>query len=142
MKSLFSTTPRQALIAIGVVVLAGSASAVYARDAMSQNRMTDRFDHIFTQLNLSDTQRTEVVDLMTTRMAERREQRHSAPERPSAEERQALRDTAHAALTDELGTILQADQVDGLITYLEAQQPRGKQGMPARHRDGRHTPAE
>ncbi|WP_394170731.1 Spy/CpxP family protein refolding chaperone [Saccharospirillum alexandrii] len=147
MKSILSTTPRQALIAIGVVVaLAGSASAVYAHDAMNQNRMTDRFDYIFTQLNLTDAQRAEVVDIMTTQMAERREQhreqRDSGAERPTAEERQALRDAARTALTDELGTVLQADQVEGLITYLEAHQPRGGKGMHGSHRGGRYAPAE
>lgn len=147
MKSYFSTTPRQALIAIGVVVaLAGSASAVYAHDAMNQNRMSDRFNYIFTELNLTDAQRTEVVDIMTTQMAERREQhraqRDSEAERPTAEERQALRAAARTALTDELGTVLQADQVEGLITYLEAHQPRGGKGMHGGHRGDRHAPTE
>lgn len=147
MKSIFSTTPRQALIAVGVVVaLAGTASAVYAHDAMSQNRMTDRFDYIFTQLNLTDAQRAEVVDIMTTQMAERREQhraqRDSGADRPTSEERQAFRDAARTALTDELGTVLQADQVEGLITYLEAHQPRGGKGMHGGHRGDRHASAE
>ena len=147
MKSIFSTTPRQSLIAIGVVMaLAGSASAVYAHDAMNQNRMTDRFDYIFTQLNLTDTQRAEVLDIMTTQMAERREQhreqRDSDAERPTAEERQALRDAARTALTDELGTVLQADQVEGLITYLEAHQPRGGKGMHGGHRGEHRGPAD
>lgn len=147
MKSIFSTTPRQTLIAIGVVVaLAGSASAVYAHDAMNQNRLTDRLDYIFTQLNLTDAQRTEVVDIMITQVAERREQhreqRDSDAERPTAEERQALRAEARTALTDELGTVLQADQVEGLITYLEAHQPRGGKGLRGGHRSEHRTPAE
>ena len=113
---------------------------------MNQNRMTDRFDYIFSQLNLTDAQRSEVVDIMTTQMAERREQhreqRDSGADRPTAEERQALRDAARTALSDELGTVLQADQVEGLITYLEAHQPQGKKGMRGSHRGGRYAPAE
>lgn len=147
MTSIFSTTLRQSLIALGLVVaLAGSASTVYAHDAMNQNRLIDRFDYIFTQLNLTDAQRAEVVDIMTTQMTERREQhrqqRDSGAERPTTEERLALRAAARTALTDELGTVLQADQVEGLITYLEAHQPRGGKGMHGGHRGGRYTPAD
>ncbi len=70
MKSLFSTAPRKTLIATAVVIaLAGSTGAVYAHDAMNQSRLTERFDYIFTQLNLTETQRTEVVEIMTTQMA-------------------------------------------------------------------------
>lgn len=146
MKTLFSKAPRKTLIATAVVIaLAGSVGAVYAQGAMNQNRMTERFDYIFTELNLTEAQRTEVVDIMTTQMNDMREQhraqRDADFERPTAEERQALRTAAHTALIDELGTVLQAGQVEDLITYLEAHQSRGGKGMRDGHGGGRHTPA-
>lgn len=147
MKSLFSKAPRKTLIATAVVIaLASSAGAVFAHDAMNQGRIVERFDYIFTQLNLTETQRTEVVEIMTTQMAElreqHREQRASDAERPTPEEREALRAAARIALTDELGTVLQADQVEGLITYLEAHLPKGGKGMHGGHRGGCQAPAE
>ncbi len=147
MKSLFLTAPRKTLITTAVVIaLAGSAGAVYAHDAMNQSRLTERFDYIFTQLNLTETQRTEVVDIMTTQMAElreqHREQRANGAERPTPEEREALRAEIRTALADELGTVLQGDQVEGLITYLEAHLPKGGKGMHGGHRGGRQAPAE
>lgn len=147
MKSHFSTAPRKTLFATAVVIaLAGSAGAVYAHDGMNQSRLTERFDYIFTQLNLTEAQRAEVLDIMTTQMTEQREQHwqqhDSGAERPTAEERQALRAAARTGLTDELGTVLQADQVEGLITYLEAHQPRRGKGMHSGHRGDRNAPAE
>lgn len=146
MKTLFSKAPRKTLIATAVVIaLAGSAGAAYAHSSMNQGRMTERFDYIFTQLSLTEAQRTEVVDIVTTQMTELREQhraqRDSDAERPTAEERQALRAEARTALEDELGTVLQADQVEGLIAYLEAHQPRGDKGMRGGHRGGPQAPA-
>ncbi len=146
MKTLFSKAPRQTLIATAVVIaLAGSAGAVYAQGAMNQGRMTERFDYIFTQLNLTEAQRTEVVGIMTTQMNELREQhreaRDSDAERPTVEERQALRTEARTALVDELGTVLQADQVENLITYLETHQFRGGKGMRGGHGGWRQAPA-
>lgn len=148
MKSRFSTAPRKTLIATAVVIaLAGSAGAVYAHDAMNQSRLTERLDYIFTQLNLTEAQRTEVVEIMTTQMAElreqHREQRANGAERPTPEEREALRAAARTALTDELGIVLQADQVESLITYLDAHQPRGGKGMQrGGHHGHRQAPAE
>lgn len=147
MTSPFSKAPHKTLIATAVVIaLAGSAGTVYAQGAMNQSRIVERFDYIFTQLNLTDTQRTEVVEIITTQMAERREQhreqRASDAERPTPEEHEALRTAARTALTDELGTVLQADQVEGLITYLEAHLPKRGKGMHGGHRGGRQAPAE
>ncbi|WP_157600050.1 Spy/CpxP family protein refolding chaperone [Saccharospirillum impatiens] len=144
MKVFFSNAPRQSLMATAVVIaLAGSAGAVYAHDAMNPSRMTERFDYIFTQLDLTDDQRADVVDIMTTQMTELRDQhraqRDSDAERPTAEEREALRDQARTALIDELGTVLQADQVNGLTTYLEAHMARSGKGM---HRGGSHNRGE
>lgn len=148
MTSRFSTAPRKTLFATAVVIaLAGSAGAVYAHDGINQTRLTERFDYIFTQLNLTEAQRADVVEIMTTQMTERREQhreqRASGAERPTLEARDARRAEIRTALADELGTVLQADQVEGLITYLDAHQPSDGKGM---HRGGRHghrqAPAE
>lgn len=146
MKSFFSNAPRKTLIATAVVVaLAGTAGVVYAHDGISQSRMTERFDYIFTELNLTEAQRADVMEVMTTQMTELREQHReqhaSGAERPMPEARDALHSQMRIDLEDELGTVLQADQVEGLMTYLDAHQPRGAKGMHGGHRGGRHTPA-
>jgi len=133
MTSYFSKSPRKTLIATGLVIaLAGSAGAVYAKGAMNQDRMAERFDYIFTQLSLTEAQRTSVVEVMTSQMDEMRGQRHeqrmAEGERPTQEERQAIRAGMQFALADELGTVLQADQVEGLMTYMDAHSPKGGRG--------------
>ncbi|MCH8530277.1 MAG: hypothetical protein LAT65_05440 [Saccharospirillum sp.] len=140
MKTLFNTQPRKLLLATAAVIVLGTAGVVYAQSPMNQARMTERFDYIFTELNLTEDQRTEVMDIVTNQMQQwrnqHREQRDEGQQRPHAEERQAQHAQARTALADQLGMVLQADQVEGFMTYLEAHQPRGGKGMQRGHEGG------
>jgi Spy/CpxP family protein refolding chaperone len=147
MKNYLNTLSRKSIVAGSLIIaLASSAGFVYAHEAMNQDRVSDRFDYIFTQLNLTDDQSAATIDIMQTQREEIREHhranRDAGAERPTAEQRDALREKAHTALADELGSVLQADQVEGLMTYLEAHQSRGGKGMRGGHRGGRHSQTE
>ncbi|MHA7881386.1 MAG: hypothetical protein ACX931_16470 [Saccharospirillum sp.] len=140
MKTLFNTQARKLLLATAAVVVLGTAGVVYAQGPMSQARMTERFDDIFTELNLTEAQRTEVGDIFANQMQQWRDQhrtqRDGDPQHPGLEERQAMHAQGRTALADQLGTVLQADQVEGLMTYLEAHSPRSGKGMQRGHADG------
>lgn len=137
MKTLINTQPRKLLLATAAAIVLGTAGVVYAQGPMNEVRMTERFEYIFTELSLTEAQRTEVVDIFTNQRQQwrdqRREQREEGQQRPSVEERQAQHAEARTALADELGMVLQADQVEGLMAYLEAHQPRGGKGMQRGH---------
>jgi Spy/CpxP family protein refolding chaperone len=147
MRSYLNKLTRKSIVAGSLVIaLASSSGFVYAHNAMNQDRLSDRFDYIFTQLNLTDDQGAATLDIFQKQMSEMREQHHASreagAERHMAEQRQAMQASAHTALADALGTVLQADQIDGLMTYLDAHQPRGGKGMRGGHHGSRHQSME
>jgi Spy/CpxP family protein refolding chaperone len=90
----------------------------------------ERFEYIFDQLELSEDQRTSVLDIMEALREENREQMQAnreamqnAEERPSREEMDALREAKQAAmrvqLTDQLNTVLSAEDATALVDYLD-----------------------
>ena len=129
-----------------VLVMATSAAGVFAKGGSftgeGERKGGVNLDYIFTELALTDDQQTEVIEIITQlkeknfeARAEAREARkearearkeagETASEAPSAEERQAARDANRAAhmqeLTDQLNTVLSADDVEDLVTYLDA----------------------
>lgn len=129
-------TLKKKLVAGGVaLVLATTAVGTFAKggpDKEGERRGGMNLDYIFTQLELTDEQRTEVQEVMTAfreqareeRAAEREARKNSEEEKPSQEEREAMREEAKAAmlvaLTDQLNTVLAADDTAELIDYLEA----------------------
>lgn len=102
-----------------------------------------RLDYIFAQLELTDEQRAQALEVMKTLMEERRTdmqaRRQSGEGRPSREEIQALREQHRAELTERLNTVMTEAQVNEFITYLEAHRPRHHHGMKKHHGDN-HDP--
>ncbi|GGX49211.1 hypothetical protein [Saccharospirillum salsuginis] len=125
MKSTIATS-KKTLIATGLVVAlaAGSTGAfAWGGGDKGPREPGQRFEYIFKQLNLTEEQSTEVIEVMQSfAEAQReamRERRDSGAQRPTQEERDALRAAAHQQLADQLGTVLQPTQVEALMEYME-----------------------
>jgi len=141
MKKRLMNFTRNSIVASSLA-LASSAGFVYADDELNREWAEERFDYIFTELALTDSERAATLDILQAQMGEMREQRramHDAgAERPTPEQREALRTPAYATLSDQLETVLQEDQIKGLITYLSAHQPRGRMDKRMGHHGGRY----
>lgn len=143
MKTPTFSRSRKALIATGLVVAlaAGSTGALaWGGGDKGSREPGQRFEYIFTQLDLTEEQSTQVIDIMRgfaeSQRDAMRERRESGAERPTQEEMETLRAEARQQLTDQLGTVLQPTQVEELITYLEF---HGKSmGGRGHHRGGFH----
>ena len=136
---------RKILAAVMTVTLASAAVATYALGNRAVDP-ADRMGYIFTQLNLTDSQQSEVLDLLTTLSAEQRTQMKAQMEamrdadtRPTRDEMAALHDSHRAAqtqvITDRLNTLLAPDVTADLVTYLDAHRV-------ARLKGGQHGGAE
>lgn len=147
MKTTFARS-KNALIATGLVVAlaAGSTGALaWGNSDRGDRDPSQRFEYIFNQLDLTEAQSTEVIEVMESfRDAQRdarQERRESGEERPSEEEREAMKEQAQQQLADELGTVLQPTQVEDLMEYLEFH-GKGKcdkrHGGRDHHRDEAH----
>ena len=145
MKPTFARS-RKALIATGLVVAlaAGSTGALaWGGGNKGPHEPSQRFEYIFNQLNLTEEQSTQVIDIMQSFAESQRqamqERRDSGAERPTQEEMDAIRAEARQQLSDQLGTVLQPTQVEELTTYLEFH----SKGMGSRghHRGGFHHQA-
>jgi hypothetical protein len=123
-----------------VVIMSATAAGAFAKGGKDDSeRALQRganLDYIFTELSLSEQQQADVNAVMEAHRAEREEVRNSmreamrnADEKPSREEMQTVRDTNRTvhlqALTDELNTVLPADDAADLVAYLDAHQGRG-----------------
>jgi len=133
------TRSKKALIATGLVVaLAAGSTGAFAWGGGEKGPRDpgQRFEYIFSQLNLTEEQSTQVIDVMKSFAEAQREamqeRRESGAERPTQEERDALRADVQQQLADQLGTVLQPTQVDELIEYLEFHS-KGMGGKKARH---------
>ncbi|PTY37546.1 hypothetical protein BGP77_13685 [Saccharospirillum sp. MSK14-1] len=122
-------THRNTFIATALAVaLTASASGAFAWGGNDRGQdPSERFNYIFTELNLTEDQAEDVLDVMRTFRDDQRQamqaRRDSGAGRPSAEEFADLRAQAHTALSDQLGTVLSATQVEELMTYLEFHGP-------------------
>ncbi|MFG1495806.1 hypothetical protein ABMA57_04160 [Saccharospirillum sp. HFRX-1] len=122
-------THRNTLIAtaLAVALTAGASSALAWGGNDRQPDPAERFGYIFNELNLSDDQAEEVLDVMRNFRDDQRQamqaRRDSGAGRPSEEEFAELRAQARTALSDQLGTVLSATQVEDLMTYLEFHGP-------------------
>ncbi|WP_320824182.1 Spy/CpxP family protein refolding chaperone [Reinekea sp.] len=136
---------RKILAAVMTVTLASAAVATYALGNRAVDP-ADRMGYIFTQLNLTDSQQSEVLDLLKTLSAEQRTQMKAnmeamrdADTRPTRDEMTALHDSHRAAqtqvITDRLNTLLAPDVTADLVTYLDAHRV-------ARLKGGQHGGAE
>lgn len=139
MKTSFARS-KKALIAAGLtVMLATGTTSAFAWGGGGDRGPREpgqRFEYIFTQLNLTEEQSEQVIEVMKSFAEGQREamqeRRDSGAERPTQEEMETLRDTARQQLADQLGTVLQPSQADELITYLEFH-GKGMRGGPGGH---------
>lgn len=122
-------THRKTLVAavLAVALTTGAGSALAWGGAERTTDPAERFSYIFNQLNLSDDQTDQVLDVMLSFRNDQRQamqaRRDSGVGRPSAEQFAALREQSHTALADQLGSVLNATQVEDLMTYLEFHGP-------------------
>lgn len=136
-----SLSVRNKLLATAACVLFsfGAAQGALA-DPGKRHGAEQRFDYIFNQLSLDDSQRQQVQEIMQTRRQERREimreRQASGAERPSPEELRANREQSRQMLETELGTVLDAEQVDELLTYMDAHRGQ-KRSWHGKKRGGR-----
>ena len=117
-------------VTLATVTLATVAVATFAMG----NRAVDpaqRMSYIFSQLNLTESQQAEVLDLLIafsadqrSQMQTHREAMRAADPRPTRAELLALRDSRRSAqtqvLTDRLNTLLAPEITAELVTYLDA----------------------
>ena len=113
--------------------LLASAGSAYAMGGPRQGgeRQGQQLGYIFSQMELNEQQQEDVLatlealreqhkDQMWEQMKEMRER----DERPSQDEKQALRDAFRAqqsqAMTDQLNTVLSPEQTEELVEYLDA----------------------
>lgn len=123
--------------ALTIALTAGATGAFAWGGGDRQPDPAERFSYIFNELNLTEAQSTEVLDVMRSfaddQRTAMRARRDSGAGRPSSEEMASLRAAAQTALADQLGTVLTADQVADLMTYLEFHGPMMRGG--GRHGD-------
>ena len=136
---------RNTLIAttLALALTAGAGTAFAWGGPQGPRDPADRFDYIFSELNLSEETADDVLEVMDNFRAEQRQamqaRRDSGAGRPSEEEFAAIRSQARTALSDQLGTVLSADQVDELMTYMDYHGPMMGAGRPGgRHYDDDH----
>lgn len=139
MKPLNRNTLIATTLALALTAGAGTAFAWGGPDG--PRAPADRFTYIFSELNLSEETADDVLEVMDNFRDEQRQamqaRRDSGAGRPSEEEFEAIRSQARTALSDQLGTVLSADQVDELMTYLDYHGPMMGAGRPGgRHHDG------
>lgn len=161
MKRLTWFTKRNTLTALTLV--AGLSLGAQTALAEPSQHQSQRWDYIFTQLDVTEEQQAQVRELFKEMAAERRatmqEQREARrqyreangqqyqdkrerraerqhqPDRDAWQaERQARREQARQNLQDRLGTILAPDQVEGFVAYLDAHKPMGKHQGKRHHK--------
>jgi hypothetical protein len=123
----FKQKIRTALITLTLAIVAVSTFAIGNRAVDPAQRMS----YIFSQLNLTESQQAEALDLLIAFSADQRSQMQAQREairasdtRPTHNELLALRDSHRSAqtqvLTDRLNTLLAPEITAELVTYLDA----------------------
>ena len=138
--------PRK-LLAATALVTAMSIAASSAYGWGGHPAAEHRLDYIFNQLDLTETQREQSLAIFAERaqqqrdaMKEHRQSMRSSgerPTRPTTKERDARMAEMRMELADQLGLILQAHQVEGLMEYLEAHTGRTMRKGVHDHSTGR-----
>jgi hypothetical protein len=127
-RKLIITSTLISTLAVAGAYACGSQNGGNQRGA--QIDPAQRFEYIFNQLDLSADQRSGVLSILEDLQAQRDERRSTMQEqvqslndRPSVEEMQAIREANRASmltqLTDELNTVLPADDTAAFINYIE-----------------------
>lgn len=131
-----------------------AAGGAFAGSYGQQRDPAERLSYIFTQLEITEAQQAQIVEIMETVVEEQREamwdtmkELRDSEDRPTAEEMQAMRDTHRAEhlqlLTDQLNTVLSPEVTEDLVEYLEAHgmgkaYGRGGNGQRGGHNGGGH----
>lgn len=113
------------------LLIATLASTLLSTPAWAGDRnepQAHRLDYIFNELQLTDEQRTQTLDIMKSTMEQRRQdiqaRRQSGDARPDRETMKARRETHRTELAERLNTVMTDEQVEDLLTYLDAHRPR------------------
>jgi len=119
------------------LTLAATAATSFAKGGAEKDP-TQRFNYIFTQLELNEAQQADVIAVMEVlreehrqEMWDQRKETRDSEDRPSAEEMAALKEANRAeqtqALTDQLNTVLSPELTAELVEYLDAHRAMGMQ---------------
>jgi Spy/CpxP family protein refolding chaperone len=137
-------TLNKTLIASAVAItLALSAGTTFAKGGQGSDQAANQgqqLEYIFTQLNISDAQQEDVLELLEAAREEQRQamwdirkETRDSEDRPSREEMEAQREANQAAqmqlITDKLNTILSPEVTAELVDYLDAHQGAGMKGQ-------------
>jgi Spy/CpxP family protein refolding chaperone len=138
------STMKKKLAAGGLaLLLATAAVGSFAKDGQENGKKGERWgnvnlDYIYTELALTEEQQADVNAVLEAFRDQTREEMRAAreelsdDERPTREEmaeiREAHRAELLASLTDELNSVLSADQVEDLVTYIDAHSQGGPRG--------------
>lgn len=116
---------------LGLFIAIGSTQAM-ANDGKRQGmRGGMSMNYIAGQLDITEEQQAQVQDIMRRIMTEQRDAMRAEMKetprrertRPSAETMAEHRAQINTLLADELGTVLRPEQIDGLLTYMNAHMP-------------------
>lgn len=116
-------------VAATLVLTAGFTFAKGSGD--EQRDPSQRFEYIFTQLDISETDQAQVIEVMEGVMEMQRDAMWAVKqdlrdreERPTKEEMQSIRETQKASMlqqmTDQLNTVLSPEVTEEFVEYLEA----------------------
>ena len=148
-------TLNKTLIASAVAItLALSAGTTFAKGGQGFDKagnQAEQLEYIFTQLNISDAQQEDVLELLEAAREEQRQamwdirkETRDSEDRPSREEMQAQREANQAAqmqlITNKLNTVLSPEVTAELVDYLDAHQGAGMKGQ--RGGDSRQNSAQ
>ncbi|MFY0663078.1 MAG: hypothetical protein JXQ97_00515 [Natronospirillum sp.] len=116
---------------LGLFIAIGSTQAVAHEGQRQGMRGAMSMNYIADQLDITEEQQTQVHEIMRRVMTEQRDAMRaemkdtprSERSRPSAEDIAERRAQMNTLLSDELGTVLRPEQIDGLLTYMNAHMP-------------------
>lgn len=131
---------------LGLFIAVGSTQAFAQDGTRHGSRGGMSMNYIAGQLDITEEQQAQVGEILRRIMSEQRDaMRQSMAEtpraersRPSAEDMVERRAQMNVLIADELGTVLRPDQIEGLLTYMNAHTPMAGGRMQGRdhHRSG------
>lgn len=135
---------------LGLFIAVGSTQAFAQDGTRHGSRGGMSMNYIAGQLDITEEQQAQVGEILRRIMSEQRDamrqsMRQSMEEtpraertRPSAEDMAERRAQMNVLIADELGTVLRPDQIEGLLTYMNAHTPMAGGRMQGRdhHRSG------
>jgi Spy/CpxP family protein refolding chaperone len=134
-----NTLNKKIVASVFAASIAMTAGMTFAKGNGQQANQGQRLDYIFTQLDLTETQQAEVLEVLANVREEQRQimwdnkqamkDREDAPTREEMEAIRTEHQTAMSQLvTDQLNTVLSTEVTEELVEYLDAHKGFGKQG--------------